>query len=410
MLHPVNDKTRLRRHVLGFTLPFLALPAAASEPPQAATAFAVDLYKALPPATGNQAISPTSLSLALTLAWTGAKGETAAEMARVLRLSGAADAVLARTGEQLARLNDPKRTEFTLRTANRLFADRGLEMQPGYQARMRSLGAPLEPLDFRGAPEPSRKRINDWVAAETANRIRDLLAAGTVKPDTRLVLVNALYLLADWLQPFKKEATRPVDFHGPAAVKPAATMHQLGHFGFAARDGVKLLDMPYKGGELAMTVVLPDAVDGLAALERSLDAARLESWIQALQPQQVSVALPKFTIDAGSSLMLSDVLKGLGMKLAFDRSRADFTGIANPPSPADRLVISEVVHKTFVKVDEKGTEAAAATAVLMERAGAAPPKAQPQVFKADHPFLFLVRDVRSGALLFLGRVVEPAAP
>jgi serpin B len=395
--------------ILALLLPLAATPLAAGEPERGATAFAVDVYRALPPATGNQAISPTSLSLALTLAWGGARGETAAEMAKVLRLSGAPDAVLARTGEQLARLNDPKRTEFTLRAANRLFPDKSLKLEAPYQARMTALGAPIEALDYRGAAEPSRKHINDWVAAQTADRIRDLLAAGTVKADTRLVLVNALYLLADWLQPFKKEATRPVDFHGPAGIAPAATMHQLGHFGFVARDGVKVLDLPYKGGELAMTVILPDALDGLPALERSLDAAKIEAWIAALQPQQVSVALPKFAVERGSFL-LADVLKSIGMKLAFDRAKADFTGIANPATPADRLVISEVVHKTFVKVDEKGTEAAAATAVVMDRAGAAPPKAPPQVFKADHPFLFLVRDLRSGAVLFLGRVVEPAAP
>jgi serpin B len=406
MLRRMNHANRGLTAVLAL---LLATPLLAGEPERGATAFALDAWRALPAAPGNQAISPTSLSLALTLAWGGARGETAAEMARVLRLSGPPDVVLARAGEEIARLNDPKRTALTLRTANRLFTEKSLVLEAAYPARMAALGAPLEPLDFKGAAEPSRKRINDWVAAETANRIRDLLAEGTIKGDTRLVLVNALYLLADWQQPFKKEATRPVDFHGPAGARPAATMHQLGRFGFVARDGVKLLDMPYQGGELAMTIVLPDAVDGLAPLERSLDAAKLEAWIQAQEPQQVSVALPSFTVDRGPAMM-GEALKSLGMKLAFDRAHADFTGIANPPSPADRLVISEVVHKTFVKVDEKGTEAAAASAVLMERAGAAQPKAPPQVFKADHPFLFLVRDVRSGAVLFLGRVVEPAAP
>jgi serpin B len=384
------------------------LPPTQAADPMGGTAFAVDLLHALRGTPGNLAISPASVSLALTLPWSGARGATAAEMARVLHLSGTPDSVLPGVADQLARLNDPKRTAYTLRVANRLFPERTYALQKAFLDRMASLGAPAEGLDFRRAPGPSRQRINTWVAEQTSDRIRDLLPPPAINAETRLVLVNAIYLLADWLSPFSRETTRFVPFFFPTGDRPVPTMHQVGTFKFAAADGVKLLEMPYVGGALAMTIVLPDARDGLPALEQSLDARRLDTWIAALKPQKVAVVLPKFTIDPPSPLALADVLKGLGMKLAFDREQADFTGIAAPPSPADRLVISDVFHKAFVKVDEKGTEAAAATAVVMQRAGAMPDPQRPQEFRADHPFLFLIRDLKTGGVLFLGRVVDPA--
>jgi serpin B len=170
---------------------------------------------------------------------------------------------------------------------------------------------------------------------------------------------------------------------------------------------VQLLEKPYVGGDLAMVFVLPRERDGLSALEGKLDAAQLEAWVKAMDVQRVSVALPKFKVDPAQPLRLSEELTRLGMPLAFQRRRADFTGIADPPDPDDRLFIKEVFHKAFVRVDEKGTEAAAATASVMARAGGAP--AMPvKEFRADHPFLFLIRDTRSGLVLFLGRVVDPS--
>lgn len=184
-------------------------------------------------------------------------------------------------------------------------------------------------------------------------------------------------------------------------------MHKSDSLRFAATDGVKLLELPYVGGDVAMTFVLPDAEAGLEAVEARLSPATLAAWLGALRREQVMVSLPKFEIDPASSLALADLLKALGMPLAFDRGKADFTGIADPPSPADRLFISQVFHKAFVKLDEKGTEAAAATAVVMARAGSAPPTNLAE-FKADHPFLFLLRHVPSGTILFMGRVSDPA--
>jgi serpin B len=372
-------------------------------------AFAVDLYKALRERPGNLAVSPASVELALTLAFAGAKGATADEMARALYLPRTQDEALGRGRELMARLDDRTRTAYTLRAANRLFVERSYALEKAYVERVASLGAPLEAVDFRTAPEPARLRINGWVAEQTADRIRDLVPPGAVDTETRLALVNAIYLLADWLSPFTRQATQPEAFHlSTDARRDVPTMHQIASFPFAAADGVKLLEMPYVGNELSTVIVLPDRLDGLAEVETGLDAARLGAWITGMRNERVSVSLPKFMVDPPEPLALAAPLQELGMKLAFDRERADFTGIANPPDPAERLYISKVFHKAFVKVDEKGTEAAAATAVLMPRAASAAMRA-PKEFKADHPFLFVIRDRKTGAFLFLGRVADPAA-
>jgi serpin B len=376
---------------------------------EASNRLAFELHRSIAAQPGNVAFSPASIFVALLMPWTGARGETAAEMARVLHLQGRPESVLPEAAALLRALNDPARTDYTLRVANRLFAERTYTLERAYLDQMAGLGAPLEEVDFRRASEAARAHINGWVAKETADRIRNLLPAGSVNAETRLALVNALYLLADWQRPFTAETTRPRAFHGPAGgARDVPTMNQLASFRYAEADGVKVLEMPYKGGELAMTVVLPAARDGLGALEQRVDAAQLGRWVAALRDERVLVALPKFTIDPAQPIALAEELRRLGMPLAFDAGRADFTGIASPPSPADRPVISEVFHKAFVKVDEKGTEAAAATAVIMQRAGAAMPQQPPKEFVADHPFLFVIRDVRSGLVLFAGRVVDPA--
>ncbi len=222
------------------------------------------------------------------------------------------------------------------------------------------------------------------------------------------MLVNAIYFLGDWQDQFKKNSTFDQPFHvSKTEEHKVPMMHQMQHFRFVAKGGLKAVELPYKGGDMSMLVVLPDAVDGLDALEASFDAKKLESIVNSLKDQNVNVALPKFKVDPAGALSLRDALAEIGMPLAFDADRADFTGIANPPSPADRLYIGAVFHKAFVKVDEKGTEAAAATAVVMPRAGGMPPKAVS--FTADHPFLFFIRDHKTGLVLFMGRVADPAA-
>jgi serpin B len=268
-------------------------------------------------------------------------------------------------------------------------------------------GASLEALDFRTAPDAARATINAWVEAHTQRRIRDLLPGGAITPDTRLALVNALYFLADWATPFERAATSSAPFHvSPATRKDVPTMRRMARYRVARGEGVRMLEMPYAGQEVAMLIVLPEERDGLSSVERALSGDTLAAWRGALQSQHVDLTLPRFQVDPPSALALGGPLVSLGMGVAFDRERADFTGIASPPDPDERLCIAEVFHKAFVKVDEKGTEAAAATAVLMMRGGAAPPPSMP--FRAEHPFLFVIVDQSTGLVLFVGRVVDPS--
>jgi serpin B len=374
-----------------------------------ANGFGLDLYRRLRARPGNLAVSPASLATALAMTWGGARGETADQMKRVLRFADPPDVVMRTSGELAASLQDPKRP-VVLRIANRLFGERSYRFEPAYlEATRAAFGAGLEPVDFRTAPQRARALINGWVEAQTEKRIRELLPPDGVTGETRLVLVNALYFLGDWQAPFAKESTAPRPFHlTRSARKDVPTMHRTERLRFAHGNGLKALELPYKGGALSMLLLLPDAVDGLAALEASLTAAELEAVVRSLRPTQVAVALPKFVVDPPASLALGDVLRDMGMPLAFDPRGADFTGIASPPDPGQGLVIGGVFHKAFVKVDEKGTEAAAATAVsMMTRALA--PRTPPAEFKADHPFLFFIRDDGSGLILFMGRVSDPSA-
>jgi serpin B len=383
-------------------------------PPTAATAalatasnsFGLDLWSRVRAEPGNISISPASISIALAMTGAGAKGETAAEMKQVLRLGAGADVAVADWGQLATALQDKSRS-LVLRIANRLFGEQSYKFEAAYLDQTRAaFGAPLEPVDFAGAPEPAREHINQWVADQTEQRIQDLLPPRAIDSSTRLVLVNAIYFLADWQHPFEKHATREQPFTvAPGKTVPAMLMVRRGNYRMAKGNGVSVLELPYAGGDAAMLVVLPDQVDGLEAVERSLDAAKLTTWMQALGPQEILVWLPRFKVDPPKAMEIGKELKALGMQRAFDRERADFTGIANPPRPSDRLFIGAVFHKAFVKVDEKGTEAAAATAVSMPRGGG-PPRPVPEL-KVDHPFLFFIVDRASGLLLFMGRVTEP---
>jgi serpin B len=385
-----------------------AVPQETSTLAASVNAFGCDVYRSLKQESGNRVFSPASLSAALTMAWGGARGETADEMRRVLHLQGTLDEVLRGSGAALAELQEARRG-VTFRVANRLFGERRYRFEPAYlELTKTAYGAPLEPVDFRDASEKARGTINEWVETQTEKRIRDLVPAGSVDRETRLVLVNAIYFLGDWASQFAKEATRLLAFHVSSSVtKDVPTMHQTETFGWMRGEGFQALEMSYERGAFSMIVLLPDAVDDLSALEGRLSADMLARTTGALAPRRVAVALPKFEVNPPESTPLSHVLEGLGMKAAFDRRRADFTGMANPPDPEDRLFVKEVFHKAFVKTDEKGTEAAAASAVTMPRVASMPIE-EPVPFRADHPFLFLMRDKASGLVLFMGRVTDPS--
>jgi serpin B len=397
--------------------PLLAVAALAQAAPpdeavkrfaRSSNGFGFDLYGKLRAAPGNLVVSPASVTTALAMAWGGARGQTAEEMQAALRFDRPAAETMQVSGRLAAALTDPKRP-VVFRIANRLFGEQTYRFEPAYlESTKAAYGAPLEPLDFRRAPDQARERINGWVEQQTEQRIRDLVPPGGLDRDTRLVLVNAIYFLGDWAEPFAKEATRPAPFHtNRAERKDVPTMHRSGVLPFAAKGGVKVVELPYRGGAMSMLLVLPDALDGLDAVERALTAQKLDDLVAALAPERVAVALPKFEVNPAQSLALADTLRALGMARAFDPRQADFTGMAKPGDPADRLFLARVFHKAFVRVDEKGTEAAAATAASMARTSA--PASPPREFRADHPFLFAIRDTASGLVLFLGRVADPSA-
>jgi len=285
----------------------------------------------------------------------------------------------------------------TLRSVNAPFAQRDYPLETAYlEALAERFGAGLRQVDFVGDPEASRGAINAWVNDQTEARIPELLAEGTIDEATRLVLVNAIYLKAPWSEPFFEEATRDEPFtrlDGSQATVPM--MHGGGYHPYAEGDGWQAVQLGYAGDGLAMLVIVPE---DLVAFEATLDGAALDRIAASMDTVDVSVGLPRFSVE--TALDLGDTLAALGMPAAFDPGAADFSGMTT----ADRLYIGKVVHQANIDVDEKGTEAAAATAVAMA-AGAAP--GEPKVLLADQPFLYALRDMDSGAIVFLGRVTQP---
>jgi serine protease inhibitor len=367
------------------------------------TQFAVNLYKEVAAnsnANANMLVSPFSISSALTMTYAGAAGQTAQQMAGVLNLHLPKDRLNPAYGELLSDLTTP-RDAYQLNIANRLFGQSGYTFkQPFLGITADDYQAPVEPTDFSGDPEGSRQHINQWVADQTHDKIQDLLPPGGVSANTRLVLTNAIYFNGKWKYKFDESATAMQPFHSADGTSaPAATMFQESTLRYGKFNGYQMLEMPYAGDDLSMVVILPTAPNGLANLESSLTATNLTWNLFALTSKKVDVYLPKFKFDA--SFALGGVLEAMGMTDAFT-DRADFSGISN-----QGLKISSVVHKAFIDVNEDGTEAAAATGIGFSDFFACIGCSAPQVFNADHPFLFALRDTHSGSLLFMGPVMQP---
>lgn len=372
----------------------------------ASNQFAFDLYRQARPKEGNLFFSPASIATALAMTYGGAAGNTRREMAKVLHFAPQlpVDAGFATLMDLLNSTGD--RNGYTLSTANRLWGAAGYRFEePFLKLTREQYQAPLETLDF-GRTEEARATINGWVERQTRKMIADLIPPGVLNSDTRLVLTNAVYFLGGWAEEFPKGATKDAPFYRtPDDKLDVPTMYQRESFAYADDADVQVLSLPYRDRALSMVIVLPKDRAGLAAVEEKLTEERFAAWIKGFRSDRpVDVYLPKFKLR--SQLRLSEALKQLGMASAFSDS-ADFSAM----SSSEALKISEVIHQAVVDVDEKGTEAAAATAVVMMPTSAAFPVGeppQPILFRADHPFVFAIRDLRTGAILFLGRMEQPA--
>ena len=387
--------------------------------------FGLDLYRQVASGDGNLCLSPYSIQSALAMTFAGADGKTRSEMAQVLHFSNDSDtihasfAALQQSLEEMAKktariAQDANKTggpsePITLAIANRLFAQGGYDFRDSFRALVKQYyQAPFEPLDFRTDAAGATQYINKWVAEQTRDRIRDLIPAGALNELTRLILANAIYLKAPWADQFSQVATKPQPFHvrGSAPVAVPMMKKRDRHFGYARRDGFTAVTLPYSGGELQFLIFLPDEVNGLPTLESKLNAGMLAECAK-LEQHDVDLSLPKFKFEP-PTIALGEALQSLGMKNAFDKptGSANFDKIA-PRKPADYLYISQVFHKTFIAVDEKGTEAAAATAVAMMTATARVGPSERIEVKVDRPFIYAIQHVPSGTCLFLGRVTDP---
>jgi serpin B len=370
-------------------------------------AFGVELYRKVAATPGDQVISPASIALALAMTHAGARGDTAKELEAALHVTRPVGEVQAAVGELLTGWN-AAREGTELAVANRLFGEATVRYEPAFLDLTRTVfAAPLDPVDWKGAHEAARAKVNDWVEERTHDRIQELLPPGAVDASTRLVLVNAIYFKSSWANPFPEHLTKPAPFFAATGTHDVPTMHVTEHFGFteSPADGVQVITLPYADRGFSMVLVVPLRKDGLAEVEAALTPEKLAAWTGAPGGERIALSLPKLRIAPAEGLRLAAMLGELGIRKAFT-SEADLTGIA-PAS--EQLQLAEAYHKGFIAVDEKGTEAAAATA-MAARAGAAMPSTEPRAVKVDRPVLYLVRDTRSGLVMFMGRVADPKAP
>jgi serpin B len=367
-------------------------------------AFAVALYHQLSHPDGNLFFSPESISTALAMVYAGAGGSTASEMAKALHFTVPPGQLHPAMGALLRDLN-AAHTDYQLSVANALWAQQGYTfLDPFLNLLKTDYGAGLQQVDFKGAPEAARSTINQWVDQKTQDKIKDLLAPGSLRPDTRLVLTNAIYFKGNWQTQFDKAQTKTEDFYLSQTKSAAAPlMHREGSFGYFDGGTFQVLEIPYKSNALSLIVLLPKERSGLPGLEDSMTASNMQQWLSRVTPvPKVVVTIPRFK--SMQEFELSTALRALGMPQAFGGG-ADFSGMTGKRD----FAISAVIHKAFVDVNEEGTEAAAATAVTMRALAMRAPGPPSPVFRADHPFVFLIRDNGSRSILFMGRMTDPAS-
>ncbi len=369
--------------------------------------FAFALYQQFSSGDENVFYSPYSISIALAMTYAGAKGQTAEQMAQALHFNLPADRLhpafnkLALELESRSKSEDPESGQvFQLSVANSLWGQSGARFEQEFlDVLARSYAAGMRLVDYEKNAEAARQKINDWVNQSTNQKIKDIIPEGALDALTRLVLANAVYFMAAWVHPFEPDATQPGTFHllNDATVD-APMMHEQTGLSFMQGEGYRAVQLPYAGWQVSMLILLPDEGQ-FGDMEARLDADLVNATVAAMQYGEVILTLPKFKFEWSAGLV--DGLKALGMQDAFDPASADFSGMDG----ARDLFIGNILHKAFVAVDEAGTEAAAATVVLMP---ASAPSSGPIEFNVDRPFFFLIRDDPTGTILFLGRVTNPA--
>uniref|UniRef100_A0A3B5M1T4 Leukocyte elastase inhibitor n=1 Tax=Xiphophorus couchianus TaxID=32473 RepID=A0A3B5M1T4_9TELE len=352
--------------------------------------------------TANVFFSPFSISSALAMVLLGARGNTAAQMSETLKTLDVKDDLHSSFSQLLSQLNKSD-APYALNVANRLYGEQSYQFVQDYlESTKKHYKAELETVDFTSKAEAARVKINGWVETQTQGKIKDILAQDAVNSMTRLVLVNAIYFKGHWDKQFKVDATRDAQFKVNKNEKKAVKMmHMKSKFPltYISEVACQILEMPYKGKELSMLIILPNSMEGTTGLEKALTYEKFMDWTNPdmMDMIEVQVGLPRFKLE--EKYDMKAVLTSMGMVDAFDQSRSDFSGM----SPANDLFVSEVYHKAFVEVNEEGTEAAAATAaVMMLRCAMIP-----ATFIADHPFLFFIRHNPSKSVLFAGRYCSP---
>ena len=380
------------------------------------TQFAFDLYAQLRTQEGNLFFSPYSVSTALAMTWAGACGPTEQQMAQTLHFAecidpntpAAREAFHSTFGQLIEQLNrQGRKGVYKLSVANALWGQKDFKFLESFiELNNRYYHAGLENVDFVNKTELTRQKINRWIEAETQGKIKDLIPPGALNARTRLVLTNAIYFKGDWAEQFDKKQTQDEPFYSShEQTVQTPLMHRKGRYKYgkyvsnryARGVDVQILELPYKGNDLSMVVLLPEK-GYLRPIEEDLSAETLTAWTSQLRSQEVDVFLPKFKMTAQFSL--ARMLSAKGMPDAFDPGSADFSRMTGTKG----LFISDVLHKAFVEVNEEGTEAAAATGVMMALSGA---MGEPPVFRADRPFVFVIRDNATGSILFVGRVADP---
>ncbi len=369
--------------------------------------FAFNLYQQLTKGNnGNMFYSPYSISTALAMTYAGANGDTATQMAKALdftlpqaQLHPAFNDLALQLASRGQGASGTNGKSFALNIANALWCEKTYNFLPNFLNTLgQNYGAGVNLLDFINSPELSRVTINNWVSNETNDKINDLIPTGAITPQTRLVLTNAIYFDAAWQNPFSADKTQNGTFNlldGSTVSVPM--MNNEASYGYTKGSGYQAVELPYSGDQVAMDIIMPDA-GNFTTFESGMTAGSISGIINNLQTKSLNLTMPKFNFD--SSFSLNDALSALGMPIAFSND-ADFSGMTGNKD----LTIADVVHKAYVAVDEQGTEAAAATGVVMSAMAVM----NQNILTIDQPFIFIIRDIQTGSILFVGRVLNPAS-